>query len=193
MRPLAAILTLSFTSAVALCTLAARPTRAVQVNFNRDVRPILSGHCFKCHGPDDNQRQAGLRLDSRSGALAPMRDGKHAIVPGKPEQSEMVRRILAAGPLQMPPVTANKPLSAAEKDILRRWVATGAVYKQHWAFVAPNAPSLPKVKLTSWPRNPIDYFVLSRMEAAGLKPSPEADRYSLVRRVSLDLELNHST
>ncbi len=190
MRALPVILTFSCFSAAAICAIASRPTSNDAPDFNRDVRPILSGHCFKCHGPDDKQRQAGLRLDSAEGAQALQKSGKRAIVPGKPDQSELVHRVLATGPMQMPPVTANKPLSDNEKAILRRWVAGGAVYKQHWAFVAPVQKIPPLTKGGQggvWPRNPIDNFTLARMEAAGLKPSPEADRYTLVRRVSLDL------
>ena len=160
---------------------------AEEVDFSRDVRPILTQHCFKCHGPDEKQRTAGLRLDMRAGAVGVLKDGKRAIVPGKPNQSELVRRIMTMGAEIMPPLQANKPLSEAQKQTLKRWVASGAVYKTHWSFVPPVQTPLPKVKQTKWPRNPIDYFVLARLEKEGLKPSPEADRYTLARRVSLDL------
>jgi hypothetical protein len=190
MRALSALVVITSAGFVALAALAGvhpQPSAPESVDFNRDVRPILSGHCFKCHGPDDKQRQAGLRLDSREAAVGLLRSGKRAIVAHKPEQSELVHRILAPGPAQMPPVTANKPLTDRDKWILRKWVADGAKYEQHWAFVAPIRAPLRKVKLASWPRNPIDYFTLARMEAAGLKPSPEADRYTLIRRLYLDL------
>jgi hypothetical protein len=189
MRTVPVLLALSMASAAALCAVASQsPRRAdLAVDFNRDVRPILSGHCFKCHGPDDKQRQAGLRLDTSEGALARLGNGKRAVVPRKPAESELVARILASGPAQMPPASANKPLTDREKSILRRWVADGAVYEPHWAFVAPKQASLPNVRLATWPRNPIDYFTLARIESAGLKPSPEADRYTLCRRLFLDL------
>jgi hypothetical protein len=156
-------------------------------DFNRDVRPILSRHCFKCHGPDDAQRQAKLRLDRREAATGAGSSGRGTIVPGKPEQSELVRRIHLTGGGTMPPLATQNPLTAAEKQILTRWIAAGAVYQTHWAFVPPKQATLPTVKLQGWPRNAIDHFVLARLEKAGLAPSPEADRYSLVRRLYLDL------
>ncbi len=157
------------------------------VDYNRDVRPILSQHCFKCHGPDEGQRQAKLRLDQRTGALALLSSSRRAVVPGKPEESTLVTRVFSHGADIMPPAYANKPLSDKEKDTLKQWIANGAAYSPHWAFVPPHAVSLPRVKNTAWPRNPIDYFVLARLEQQGLKPSPPADRYTLVRRVYLDL------
>jgi hypothetical protein len=157
-------------------------------DFNGEVRPILSRHCFKCHGPDEGQRMAKLRLDLPGAAVAPAGSGKRAIVPGKTDGSELVHRIFAAEPARrMPPAAANNPLSEAEKQVLKRWIAAGAKYEQHWAFVPPKPAPLPAVKLNSWPKNGIDRFVLARLEKEGLKPSPEADRYTLVRRVSLDL------
>jgi hypothetical protein len=157
-------------------------------DFTRDVRPILSEHCFKCHGPDDAARQANLRLDLREAALKKSDSGAIAIVPGKPEASELVRRISShETDDMMPPPTANKPLSDAKREILRKWIAAGAPYKPHWAFVPPKQSPPPGVRQTDWARNPIDRFVLARLESAGLKPSPEADRYTLIRRLSLDL------
>ncbi len=157
-------------------------------DFNREVRPILSAHCFKCHGPDDKVREAGLRLDRRDAATAKLESEAIAIVPGQPDKSELVRRIFSAdeGEL-MPPPEANKALSPAQKDVLRRWIAAGAEYASHWAFLSPKQAPLPKVKLADWPQNPIDHFVLARLEAAGIEPSPPADKYTLVRRVYLDL------
>ncbi len=156
--------------------------------FNNDVRPILAKHCFKCHGPDDKARKAKLRLDQRDAARRGGRSKQPAIVPGHPEQSELIRRIFAEDEGEiMPPPTTKNPLTEEEKQILKRWIAAGAEYRQHWAFVPPKQVPLPKVKQTSWPRNPIDYFILARLEAEGLKPSPEADRYTLVRRLYLDL------
>ena len=157
-------------------------------DFTRDVRPILSEHCFKCHGPDDAARQAKLRLDLREAALAKTESGSTPIVPGKPDASEVVRRIVSHDPDEMmPPPAANKPLSEEKKRILRNWIAAGAQYKAHWAFVPPKQAVPPQVSESAWPRNPIDRFILARLESAGLKPAAEADRYTLVRRVSLDL------
>ncbi|MCI0360331.1 MAG: PSD1 and planctomycete cytochrome C domain-containing protein [Planctomycetaceae bacterium] len=157
-------------------------------DFNREVRPILSAHCFKCHGPDDKVREAGLRLDRRDSATAKLESEATAIVPGQPDKSELVRRIFAEDEGErMPPPAANKVLSAQQKDILRRWIAAGADYAPHWAFVAPKQSPLPSVKRADWPRNPIDHFVLARLEATGLTPSPPADKYTLIRRLYLDL------
>ncbi len=172
---------------IATYLLAPFAARAQNPNFNQEVRPILSQHCFKCHGPDDGQRMAGLRLDRREGAIALLATKERAITPFKPALSTLVKRVLSNGADRMPPAYANKPLSDKEKETLRRWVAAGAEYKPHWAFVAPIQAPLPKVGLASWPRNPIDAFVLARMEKAGLKPSLPADRYTLIRRLSLDL------
>lgn len=159
-----------------------------KLDYNRDIRPILAAKCFTCHGSDEKSRQAALRLDGRAEATRKLADGQYAIVPGKPQQSALVQRINALGaPSQMPPASSQKTLTDAERATLTRWVAEGAEYKPHWAFVKPVRPPLPRVKLTTWPRNPIDYFVLARLEKEGLKPSPTADRITLIRRLSLDL------
>lgn len=162
---------------------------AAEVDYNRDVRPILANHCFKCHGPDDATRESGLRLDERASAVgSESASGLAAIVSGSPDESELIRRILSDDAAEMmPPPAANKTLSAEKQDVLRRWIAEGAHYAPHWAFVPPVEPALPQVQLANWPRNPIDSFVLARLEAEQLKPSPEADRYTLARRVYLDL------
>lgn len=166
----------------------AAASRGEDVDFTREVRPILSRHCFKCHGPDDKARQADLRLDVRDNALAVTGSGKPAIVPGKPDESEVVRRIFSLDENEaMPPPTAKLPLTADEKQVLRRWISEGARYAAHWAFVSPKQAPLPQVKLDIWPRNAIDFFVLARMEAEGLAPSPPADKYALARRLYLDL------
>jgi hypothetical protein len=161
---------------------------AEPVDFNRQIRPILSAHCFKCHGPDEGTREAGLRLDVREAAIKPADSGEMAVVAGKPAASELVRRILAddADSL-MPPPAANKPLSAEQKALLQTWIEQGAQYAPHWAFVPPVRPALPSVKQVDWPHNEVDYFILAKLEAAGLKPSPMADKYTLVRRAYLDL------
>jgi hypothetical protein len=156
--------------------------------FNTRVRPILAKHCFKCHGPDEKARKARLRLDQRQTARRGGKSGRPAIVSGYPEQSELIQRIFAEDEEEvMPPPHTKNPLSVEEKQILKRWIAEGADYRSHWAFVPPRQPPLPKVKQTNWPRNPIDHFILARLEAEGLKPSPQADRYTLARRLYLDL------
>jgi mono/diheme cytochrome c family protein len=161
---------------------------AARVDFNRDVIPILSANCFKCHGPDGENRKSGLRLDRREAAISPAESGKAAIVPGKPDESELVRRIFAGDPDErMPSKDSGKQLTDAQKQTLRRWIAEGAEYKQHWAFVPPTRPSLPAVKRDDWPKNPIDRFVLARLEAERLSPSREADRITLCRRLYLDM------
>jgi hypothetical protein len=161
---------------------------AAPPDFNREVRPILAAHCFKCHGPDDKARESGLRLDERESATKELEPGQKAIVPGMPDKSELVRRIESADESDvMPPPSANKPLSAQQKAILKAWIAAGATYQAHWAFTPPVRPGLPVVQDKAWPKNGIDRFVLARLEAAGLKPAPQADRYTLLRRVSLDL------
>lgn len=132
-----------------------------KIEFNRDIRPILSDKCFACHGPDTTKLKGKLRLDLRDVAVK-----KGAIVPGKPDESELVRRIHATdGEERMPPPKSNKTLTAAEKDLLKRWIAAGADYKVHWAYVAPRLATLPAVKNMTWPRNPIDHFILARSRA----------------------------
>ncbi len=175
-------------SLIAIAFVTRMAVRADPPDFTRDVRPILSEHCFKCHGPDDVARQANLRLDLREAALKKSESGNAPIVPGKPDASELVRRISSHDVDEMmPPPAANKPLSDAKRQILRNWIAAGAPYKPHWAFVPPRQSQPPAVRQTNWPRNPIDRFILARLESAGLKPAEEADRYTLIRRLSLDL------
>ncbi len=173
-------------AALLILTLTVRAQTAampLSVQFNRDVRPILSESCFPCHGADVNKRKAKLRLDDREVALE-----KKAFVPGKPEDSELVRRIVSADPeKQMPPPDSNRHLSGPQREILRAWIRDGAKYEKHWAFRPPSRPTLPVVKRTHWPRNPIDQLILARLEAEKLSPSPEATTGKLLRRVSLDL------
>ena len=160
-------------------------TRLVQ--FNRDIRPILADKCFHCHGPDAAQRQTELRLDLETGAFG-TRDGRHAIVPGNPDASELIQRITTADSAErMPPVDSGRSLSAGEQDLLKQWILQGGKYERHWSFVAPESQTIPTVRQVDWPRNEIDHFVLDRLESDGLGPSPEATRYSLVRRLTLDL------
>jgi hypothetical protein len=156
-------------------------------DFAREVRPILARACFKCHGPDEPARKGKLRLDDASAAKAGGRSGQPAFIPGKPQESLLLSRLDADGAAHMPPLASGIVLSDREKTVLRSWVASGAEYRQHWAFVTPNKPPVPTVRDMAWCRNPIDRFVLGRLEAEGLKPSPEADRITLIRRLSFDL------
>ena len=161
---------------------------AEPLRFNRDVRPILSNHCFACHGRDNNARKGGVRLDVREKAVLAADSGAVPIVPGKPEASEVVRRIFNADASEMmPPPAASKPLTKAEQALLKRWIAEGAKYEPHWAFIAPERRQPPAVKRAAWPRNAIDNFVLARLEQEGLQPSPQAEWATLFRRLSLDL------
>ncbi|MFO1023184.1 MAG: PSD1 and planctomycete cytochrome C domain-containing protein [Planctomycetales bacterium] len=180
---------LSFSiSAVLLILTGISSAQGAPLRFNRDVRPILSNHCFQCHGPDSANRKAGLRLDQREQALKPAESGEPAILPGKPDASELVRRIFATEKAEvMPPPAVHKELTAAQKEILKRWVAEGANYEPHWALIAPVRSELPEVKKKEWVRNGVDAFILARLEQEGLQPSPDADWVTLFRRLSLDL------
>ncbi len=161
---------------------------ADRLEFNRDVRTILSDKCFACHGPDEAARQAGLRLDVRESALQPADSGAIAIVPEKPAESALVKRIFSTDPAEvMPPPDSNKQLSVAERELLQRWISEGADYAEHWSFVALARPVVPATHDQAWPRNDLDRFILARLEAAGLKPSSEASREMLIRRVTFDL------
>ncbi|MEQ8788302.1 MAG: PSD1 and planctomycete cytochrome C domain-containing protein [Pirellulaceae bacterium] len=154
------------------------------VDFVRDVRPLLSAKCFACHGPD--AKEGGLRLDSREAALAEADSGDRAIVPGRPDQSRLLDRVTHDdADLRMP--QGKEPLSAEQVAALRNWIAAGAPFQRHWADVPPVQSPLPSVQDRRWPRGALDYYVLSRIEAAGLKPNEEADRYQLARRLYLDL------
>jgi hypothetical protein len=166
---------------VLLATGSARSAGTVE--FNRDIRPILSENCYFCHGPDKKHRDSGLRLDIRDEAVA-----KEAIVPGKPEESELIERINSDDEFErMPPKKSTKRLTTAQKELLQRWIAEGAEYQPHWAYVVPERPAVPAVKARDRVRNPVDAFVLKTLEAKKLAPAPEADRRTLVRRLSLDL------
>lgn len=159
-----------------------------RVNFNRDVKPILSEKCFKCHGPDAETVAAGLRLDLAEEATKD-RKGKRAIVPGDPGASLVMQKVAHLDPnyLMPPPNSGVPPLTEAEKETLERWIEQGAVYEKHWSFVPAKRPALPKVSDPSWVRNPIDAFVLAELDQAGLKPEAEADPYTLITRASLAL------
>ncbi|MGH9799548.1 MAG: DUF1549 domain-containing protein, partial [Blastocatellia bacterium] len=162
-----------------------------RIDFNRDIRPILSDKCFACHGPDATAKKIKLRLDSETGATADLGRGRRAVVPGDIEKSLLVQRITHADEaMRMPPADSGRKLAPAEIELLTEWIRQGARWQQHWSFVTPTRPALPTVKNAAWPKNAIDYFVLARLEAAnekGSQPSPEADRATLIRRVSLDL------
>ncbi|WP_435017865.1 DUF1553 domain-containing protein [Tundrisphaera sp. TA3] len=158
---------------------------APPVDFGRDVLPILSDRCFSCHGPDAGSRQAELRLDTKAGAL---RMEEPVIVAGRPDESEFVARIASHDPDEvMPPPKLNRPLTPAQVETLTRWIAEGAKWGEHWSFTPPARPEVPTVQVKTWPRGPIDAFILARLEREGLRPSPEASRESLIRRVTLDL------
>jgi hypothetical protein len=158
------------------------------VDFNRDVRPILSHNCFACHGPDEHDRRGGLRLDDRDAAIAELDSGLRAIVPGRPDESELVARLHDPDPdVVMPPPESNHVLSAAQKEILTAWIAQGAPYARHWAYVAPRRSPPPAVQDEAWPTGWIDRFVLARLEADGLAPAADADPLTLLRRVTFDL------
>jgi mono/diheme cytochrome c family protein len=165
-----------------LLLLFAFPARADDkpVNFIRDVRPILAKNCFGCHGPDEKARKAKLRLDVEESARA-------VIVAGDVDASDIVKRITAEGDDRMPPAKADKALTPEQVEVISRWVKRGAKWGRNWAFEKPTRPPLPEVKLVDWPKSPIDRFVLARLEKEGLAPSPEADKYTLARRVALDL------
>jgi hypothetical protein len=157
-----------------------RTPATAPVPFSRDVLPILSQNCFDCHGPDAKARKAKLRLDTRDGVLS-------VVKPGKSSESEFIRRINADDDERMPPLQTKRRLTAEQKGALRRWVDQGAAWSKHWAYEPPAHPGLPTVKNAAWPRNPIDHFVLARLEKEGLGPSPEAARDTLIRRITLDL------
>ncbi|MEQ2007970.1 MAG: PSD1 and planctomycete cytochrome C domain-containing protein [Limisphaerales bacterium] len=172
-------LLLVIASSVALLTasLAAPAASAKKVDYNRDIRPVLSENCFFCHGPDEKKREAKLRLDVREAAIA-----AKAFVPGKPDQSELVKRIFTKDVDDlMPPPDSHKKLTVAQKDLFKRWIAEGAEYQTHWAYVAPKRPAVPAGK------NGVDVLVQQRLKEVGLKPSAEADRRTLARRLYFDL------
>jgi Protein of unknown function (DUF1553)/Protein of unknown function (DUF1549)/Concanavalin A-like lectin/glucanases superfamily/Planctomycete cytochrome C len=180
------VLILCVTAAAAslLPRAAAQSSISKPVDFNRDVRPILSDNCFTCHGPDDKQRMARLRLDTREGAMAKA----GVIVPGDAANSILVKRITAKDPtFRMPPVDSGHTLSEQQVATLVRWIDEGARWSAHWAYQPPVQPELPTVNNVTWARNAIDRFILARLEREGLRPSPEADRATLLRRLSLDL------
>jgi hypothetical protein len=158
------------------------------VDYSREIRAILSKNCFPCHGTDEAHRERGLRLDRREDAIKELKSGVQAIVPGETDESELFLRLVEEDEsLRMPPRRIGPRLKAKEIDLIRRWIAQGASYDEHWAFVPPKDRPLPEVKDRAWPKNGLDYWVLARLEKEGLHPAPEADRFTLLRRASLDL------
>ena len=157
------------------------------IGFNRHIRPILSDTCFKCHGPDKAQRKADLRLDKHQDAIAD-RGEYQAIFPGKSDQSELFRRVTSDDSEEkMPPPDSGLQLSDAQIELIRRWIDQGAEWEKHWSFIPPKRPSLPEVNAKSWPRNGIDNFISVKQQENGLQPSAEAEKETLIRRVTLDL------
>jgi hypothetical protein len=164
------------------------PLGGKRIDFTRDVRPILAGKCYRCHGPDDKARKARLRLDTRAGATRPARGGAAALAPGDPAKSELIARVTSEDDtLAMPPAKAGKRLTPAEVATLRAWIAQGANYAAHWSYVKPVRPAVPDVRDPKWTANPIDRFTLARMGREGLAPTPRADKAAIVRRLALDL------
>lgn len=165
-------------------------SRNDKVDFNFHIRPILSDKCFACHGPDENKRESGLRLDTEEGAFAALEDqpGVFAITPGSKDKSVLWHRITSIDTTElMPPPESNLALTETEIELIGRWIEQGAEYKKHWAFIPPQFNRLPKIRNNKWPRNEIDYFTLVKMEENGLRPNEEADKSRLLKRLSFDL------
>ena len=179
--------TLILALAVAVQLGRARAEAPPSPDFATQIRPILSKYCFSCHGPDEAKRKAGLRLDTRAGAIARNEDGEVAVVPGDPAASQLLERVSTSDKDERMPPKAKPGPSAAEQGLLRQWIAAGAPYAEHWAFVAPRRPAKPVVQNGGWVRGDLDRQVLARLEAQGLKPQPEAPPETLIRRLSLDL------
>ncbi len=162
--------------------------RSAEVSFNAQIRPILSDRCLSCHGPDEKNRKAKLRLDMAEGGIFREHDGKFPVKPGAPEQSQLYKRITSKDPEEkMPPPDSNLSLSESEIGLLRTWIEQGAKWEKHWAFIPPGKVQTPQLTNSSWPRNEIDLFILARLQQEGLKPAAEAPREKLIRRVSFDL------
>ena len=161
------------------------------ISYNFNIRPILSDKCYKCHGPDAGKRQAGLRLDIPESAFKALKDNPdaHVLVPGNTDLSELYRRVTTKDTSEiMPPANSNlKPLTAHEVALIEKWIKQGAKFEKHWAFVPPKLSPIPEVKDRSWPKNPIDNFILHKQEQLGLTPNPEADKERLLKRLCFDL------
>ena len=163
----------------------------IDENFYRDkIKPILSNHCYTCHGPDANTRKGGFRIDTKEGAFSEARSGEIPVVPGDVDASELVLRIEADDYSQMPPSDQEKQLSLEDKELLKQWIAAGAPWQEHWAFEPLQPIHVPETSTESenkWTKNEIDHFVIRRLKENSLVPSPEAERAVLLRRLSLDL------
>ena len=172
------------------CNPFGRQEKENKVSYNFDIRPILSDKCYPCHGPDANKRQAGLRLDIAKVAYDVLKEHPraHALVPFKPDSSQVYLRISSDDTsMMMPPPVSNLKLNPNEIALIKKWIEQGAPYEPHWAFVPPVKPAIPEVKEKDWAKNEIDYFILQKLEKKGLKPNEEADKERLLKRVSLDL------
>lgn len=157
------------------------------VQFNRDIRPIFADNCLSCHGPDKNKRKANLRLDTRDGLFTAI-ETNYPVVPGKPMQSELYLRLITTDPDdRMPKSKTGETLAPAQIALIKRWIEQGAKWQGHWAYTPPVRPAVPKVKMSSWTVNPIDHFILARLQKEKLRPSPDADKRTLLRRLSFDL------
>ncbi len=177
---------LSLPVLLVLAALLSPTISAAEVDFSRDILPILSDKCFHCHGPDARTRKANLRFDTKEGAFR-VRKGKSVLVPGDSAASELIRRIRADEDERMPPPESNRTLSPKQIDLLTRWVDEGAKWGRHWALEPPRRPPVPRPHLRGWPRNDLDAFILARLEKEGLSPAPEAPRSTWLRRVTFDL------
>jgi hypothetical protein len=178
-------------SLVCLATLVLAPQLSAAdrpLNFARDIRPILSNTCFKCHGPDEKERKAGLRLDTQEGGHAKLESGTFAVVPGKVEASELIARITTDDPTtKMPPPESGKKITPEQIATLKRWIAEGGNWSQHWSFIQPKRVDAPAIKNQAWAKNEIDRFIAAKLEAEGLEPTKPADKITLIRRVTYDL------
>ncbi len=158
------------------------------INYSRDIRPILSNACYKCHGPDEHERKAGLRLDKKAGAIAKLESGEAAITPGSSAKSAILVRLMSHDPdVKMPPPESGKSVSTEQIELIKEWIDQGAEFHPHWSFVAPRHLPAPPIKTLTAASNPIDRFIIARLEDEGLQPSTPADKTTLVRRVTLDL------
>ena len=158
------------------------------ISFNRDIRPILSEHCYACHGPDEGQRKAGLRFDIEEEALKVLKSGNQAIVPANPSESQLIARIQADDPDDiMPPPEHDKPLNSRQKNLLKEWIQNGAKWEGHWAYISPKRSTPPEIANPAWARNPIDQFIKAKHETLDLPNASEAPKTKLIRRASLDL------
>lgn len=174
--------------AFASSAMGAEGSDSQEIDFNRDVRPILSNNCFVCHGKDKESREAELRLDEFEFAISELPSGSHAFVPGNPGESEAYQRMVSTDEDEiMPPSYSDKKLTEKELAILKKWIEQGAEYQDHWAFAPAASPAIPSVKQKNWIENPIDSFVLAKLEKQNISPQQETSCETLLRRVTLDL------